>query len=76
MQRNVGLGNGCRPDGTLTSGAPCAGASAVPVLQQGIVNQTFINSATTQTDLQQNAAGNFAGRIEQTTLAAHLLPPA
>ena len=74
MQRNVGLGNGCRPDGTLTSGAPCAGASAVPVLQQGIVNQTFINSATTQTDLQQNAAGNFAGRIEQTTLAAHLRP--
>ena len=74
MQRNVAIGGGCRADGTLASGAPCAGANAVPLLQQGIVNQAFINSATTTTDLSQNGAGNFASRIEQTTLAAHLRP--
>ncbi len=74
MQRNVAIGGGCRADGTLASGAACPGANAVPVLQQGIVNQAFINSATTTSDLSQNGAGNFAGRIEQTTLAAHLRP--
>jgi hypothetical protein len=74
MQRNVNLGGGCRPDGTLSSGAACAGATAVPLVQQGIVNQNFVNSATTQTDLAQNAAGNLATRIEQTTLAARLRP--
>ena len=74
MQKNVGIGGGCRPDGTLASGAACPGANTVPILASGIVNQAFINSSTTQTDLSQNAAGNFAGRIEQTTLAAHLRP--
>lgn len=74
MQKNVAIGGGCRPDGTLASGAACPGANAVPVLASGVVNQTFINSSTTQTDLTQNAAGNFAGRIEQTTLGAHLRP--
>lgn len=74
MQKNVALGGGCRPDGTLTSGAACPGAFPVPILASGIVNQAFINSSTTQTDLQQNGAGNFATRIEQTTLAAHLRP--
>src|SRR5262249_3343506 len=34
----------------------------------------FVNSATTVTDLKQNAAGNFAGRVEQTTLALKLRP--
>jgi hypothetical protein len=38
------------------------------------VSSTFVNSSTSITDLQQNAAGNFAGRIEQTTLNAHLRP--
>ncbi len=74
MQKNVALGGGCRADGTLTSGAACAGATGVPILQQGIVNQTFVNSATTSTDLNQNGAGTFAGRVEQTTLAAKLRP--
>ncbi len=74
MQRNFNLGGGCRPDGTLANGSSCPGAAAVPILQQGIVNSTFVNSSTTQTDLSQNGAGNFAGRIEQTTLAAHLRP--
>jgi hypothetical protein len=72
MQRNLGLGGGCRADGTLANGNACAGAAGVPILQRGIVNQAFINSATTQTDLSQNAAGNFAGRVEQTTTAAGL----
>ncbi len=74
MKGNVGLGGGCRPDGTLASGSACAGAAPVAILQRGIVNQTFINSATTVTDLDQNAAGNFAGRVEQTTLLAGLRP--
>lgn len=72
LQQNVRIGGGCRPDGTLANGSPCAGAVAVPLLQQGIVSSAFVNTAATQTDLNQNAAGNFAGRIEQTTLAARL----
>ena len=70
MQSN--LAKGCKPDGT---GCP-AGASgaAVPLVANGIVTSAFVNSSTTITDLQQNAAGNFAGRIEQTTLNAHLRP--
>ena len=74
MQKNVAIGGGCRPDGTLASGTPCPGANAVPIVAAGVVNQAFVNSSTTQTDLTQNAAGNFAGRIEQTTLAGHLRP--
>jgi len=74
MQRNVAIGGGCRPDGTLASGAACTGASAVPLLTQGIVNSVFVNSSNSLTDLNQNAAGNMAGRIEQTTLAAKLRP--
>jgi hypothetical protein len=73
MQKNVAI-NGCRADGTLSNGAACPGAVTVPIVQQGIVNSAFVNSSTTATDLSQNAAGNFAGRVEQTTLAAHLRP--
>src|SRR4029079_17987550 len=40
----------------------------------GILTPAFVNSSATITDLNQNAAGNFAGRIEQTTMAAHLRP--
>jgi hypothetical protein len=72
MQKNVALGAGCRADGTLANGTGCPGAAAVPVLQQGITNQTFVNSSTTTTDLSQNAAGNFASRLESSTLAAGL----
>jgi len=46
----------------------------VPYVTSGILTSAFVNSASSITDLQQNAAGNFAGRIEQTTLAAHLRP--
>jgi len=74
MQRNVGLGSGCRPDGTLANGTACAGAVAVPLIQQGVITSAFANSTISLTDLSptQNAAGNMAVRIEQTTLAAKL----
>ncbi len=71
MQRNAAIAN-CRPDGTLASGAACPGASPVPLIQQGLITSAFANTSLTQTDLSQNAAGNMAGRIEQTTLAARL----
>jgi hypothetical protein len=74
MQRNVALGGGCRPDGTLANGSPCPNAAAVPLIQQGIATAAFTNSAASITDLSQNAAGNMAGRLEQTTLAARLRP--
>ncbi|MBI3679824.1 MAG: TonB-dependent receptor [Acidobacteria bacterium] len=74
MQRNVALGGGCRPDGTLASGPACPGAVPVPIIQQGVITAAFANSATSQTELSQNAAGSFAWRVEQTTLAAGLRP--
>ncbi len=63
---------GCQPDGTLCPTG--VKAQSVPLLQQGIVNAAFVNSTASLTDLRQNAAGNMAGRIEQTTLAAKLRP--
>ena len=74
MQKNSALPGACRPDGTLASGGACQGASVVPLLQQGVVNSAFVNSATTSTELAQNAAGSFAGRVETSTLAAKLRP--
>ena len=70
MQTN--LNNKCKPDG---SGCP-AGVTgqSIPLVTSGILTSAFVNSSATITDLQQNAAGNFAGRIEQTTLKAHLRP--
>src|SRR5213593_1693810 len=58
MQQNVR--NGCRPDGT-----GCASGVTIPIVTSGIASSTFVNSTTTQSDLTLNAAGNFAGRIEQ-----------
>lgn len=74
MQRNVAIGGGCRPDGTLANGTRCNGAVNIPLVQQGITTATFLNSAASITDLNQNAAGNFAGRLEQSTLLAGLRP--
>jgi hypothetical protein len=74
MQKNLNLGGGCRPDGTLANNSPCPGATPVPILQSGVTNATFVNSSTTQTDLAQNAAGNLASRLESATLAAGLRP--
>jgi len=68
MQQN--LAKGCRPDGT---GCPTGVAgSPVPIVTSSIVTSAFVNSTTTISDLNLNAAGNFAGRVEQTTLAARL----
>src|SRR5207253_7131981 len=67
MQQNVN--NGCQPDGT-----GCAKGQPVPIVTSGALTSTFVNSATTKTDLAQNGAGNFASRAEQTTLALHLRP--
>lgn len=74
MQHNFSLGGGCRPDGTLATGQPCPGARAVPIVEQGLITAAFANSATTQTELAQNAAGSFANRIDQATLAIGLRP--
>ena len=70
MQSNINAR--CNADGT---GCP-AGVTGQPIklVTSGILTSAFVNSATTRTDLQQNAAGNLAGRIEQTTLAAKLRP--
>jgi len=62
--------SGCKPDGT---GCPTGvTGTPVPYVTSGILTSAFVNSSTSITDIQQNAAGDFAGRIEQTTLAAHL----
>ncbi len=76
MQKNIGLGGGCRADGTLANGAACAGAAVVPWIQQGIITSAFANSTASVTGLSptQNAAGNLALRLEQTTLAGKLRP--
>ena len=70
MQAN--LNNKCKPDGT---GCPAGVAGQpIPLVTSGILTSAFVNSPATITDLQQNAAGNFAGRIEQTTLKLNLRP--
>jgi hypothetical protein len=70
MQRNVNAK--CNADGT---GCPSGvTGTAVPLVTSGAVTSAFVNSSTTATDLAQNGAGNFAGRIEQNFLGAHLRP--
>ncbi len=70
MQQNVA--SRCQPDG---SGCP-AGVTgqAIPLVTSGVITSSFVNSSTTKSDLNLNGAGNFAGRIEQNTLAARLRP--
>jgi hypothetical protein len=46
----------------------------VLLVTSAILSSLFVNSSTTLTELAQNAAGNFAGCVEQTTLTAHLRP--
>ncbi len=70
MQQNVG--KGCKADGT---GCPAGvTGAAIPLVTSGVLTSAFVTSSTTATDLTNNAAGNFAGRIEQTTLALKLRP--
>jgi hypothetical protein len=70
MQQNVTAG--CQADGTRCPAGVTA--AAVPIVASGIVSPAFVTSAATQSDLRLNAAGTFAGRVEQTTLAARLRP--
>jgi hypothetical protein len=67
MQRNVNIG--CNPDGT-----GCTGGVTPPIVAQGIATSAFVNSSATRTDLSQNGAGNFVGRLEQTTVAGRYRP--
>ncbi len=70
MQRNVA--KRCQADGT---GCPAGTTGeSIALVTSGIVPGSFINSSTTASDLALNAAGNLAGRIEQTTLAGKLRP--
>jgi hypothetical protein len=70
MQQNVA--KGCRPDGT---NCPAGATGAVPaIVSSGLVTSAFVNFTTTQSDLALNAAGNFAGRVEQNFLGARLRP--
>jgi len=75
MKQN--LATGCRPDGTnCRAGAtpvPLPVGFTVPDSERAAFN-SFLISTTTVNDLNQNAAGNFAGRLEQITLAARLRP--
>lgn len=72
MQRN--LAKGCNPAGlSCPSGVTgelisIVNYPSIPNGPRGPLSQAFVNSGTTITDLNQNGAGNFAGRIEQTTL--------
>ncbi len=70
MQRNYN--KGCRPDGTTCP----AGAAGEPIklVTSGLLTNTFVNSSTSITDINNNGAGNFAGRIEGNTLAVKLRP--
>lgn len=70
MQRNIGLG--CTAGGT---GCPASVTGTVPgLITSGVLTTTFINSSTTRDELLLNAAGSFAERIENTTLALGLRP--
>lgn len=79
MQQNVR--NNCLPDGSgnlsSTQTVPCVNpvrATAIPLLNSGIISSSFSNSSTSVSDLILNGAGNYAGRIEQTTPNARLRP--
>lgn len=70
MQQNVA--KGCKADGTGCS----AGVTGVtpPIVSSGIVTNSFVNSSTVAGQLALNAAGSFAGRVEQFFLGAKLRP--
>jgi hypothetical protein len=70
LQQNYN--KGCNPDGSGCKAGVTG--TPVPLVTSGIVSSAFVNSTTSVNDLKQNAAGNMAGRIEQTTLAAKLRP--
>ncbi len=70
MQRNYNAG--CRADGTNCP--PGVRGETVPIVASGLVTASFVNSTSTANELNLNAAGSFAGRVESQTLAARLRP--
>ncbi len=72
--------NNCLPSGAPrnagTACAPAFAAAQIPLLNAGVsaINAAFVNSTTVQGQLTSNAAGAFAERIENTTLALRLRP--
>ncbi len=80
LQANNNATN-CLPSGTTrdTSKPACVPpfqASQIPLLAANVsgINASFVNSSTVQGQLATNAAGAFAGRIENNTLAFKLRP--
>ncbi|MFL6332092.1 MAG: carboxypeptidase regulatory-like domain-containing protein [Pyrinomonadaceae bacterium] len=82
LQANNNIAN-CLPSGATRAGAPspCVpafAASQIPILNAGVaaINAAFVDNATVQGQLAttSNAAGAFAERIENTTLAFKLRP--
>lgn len=70
MQSN--LAKGCQPHG---AGCPSGVTpDPVPLASTPGLPASFFTSAQTRNDLLQNAAGNLAGRVEQTTVNARLRP--
>ncbi|MBO0725432.1 MAG: TonB-dependent receptor, partial [Blastocatellia bacterium] len=87
MQYNLNVATNCNPDGVSqrnsAAGQPaCSGGRRIGIVDYSLsatgantlLAPNFVNSTTTINDLRQNGAGNFAGRIEQTTLALKLRP--
>jgi len=78
MQQNVAI-TGCRPSGTTSAGVACG--VTPPLLGQltaaglsATSAANVLNQSATLTDLQFNAAGSFAQRVEDNTLALKLRP--
>ncbi|MDT5294400.1 MAG: hypothetical protein QOJ76_1280 [Acidobacteriota bacterium] len=80
LQANNNAPN-CLPSGATRSGslAPCVApfaSSQISLLAAGVsaINAAFVDSSTVQGQLTSNAAGAFAERIENTSLAFRLRP--
>jgi hypothetical protein len=71
--------NGCNSDGTPRTGANCVNpvpAAQIPLLAANVtgINAAFVNGSNVVGDLDLNAAGTFAERVENLTLAFKLRP--
>ena len=70
------LPSGATRDTTKPACVPVFAAAQIPLLAAGVtgINTSFVNSTTTQNELDINSAGSFARRMEDTTLAFKLRP--
>ncbi|MCA1634210.1 MAG: TonB-dependent receptor, partial [Acidobacteria bacterium] len=75
------IATNCLPSGATRNTAlpacvPAFASSQIPLLSAGVstINAAFVNSSTVQSQLASNAAGAFAERIENTSLAFRLRP--